>query len=228
MLKRFIIICFIIFTQSYTLYSSTQKKEFDPTGRLIQISHYVENKLTEIEEYVYKSSDEKPVKIIHKEKQGNLFIPYKELEYTYSNNTLSSIEFIRLTNSSRTEEGKITFTYDSEGRLSLTKYFIRLKPSGKPFMFALQQHLYTDNELTTRRFVQYEINPETLKPMQSSQHVFLYRDNIPESMRSWILEESSQKIIENNEKDVKIIEKIIEDIEKKCIHRSSGSTFNRI
>jgi hypothetical protein len=95
-------------------------------------------------------------------------------------------------------------------------------------MFALQQHLYTENELTTRRFVQYEINPETLKPMQSSQHVFLYRDNIPESMKSWILEETSQKIIENNEKDVKIIEKIIEDIEKKCIHRSSGSTFNRI
>jgi len=228
MLKRFIIILFIIFTQFYNLYSSTQKKEFDSAGRLIQINHYVENMLTEIEEYVYSSSNINPDKIIYKEKRGNLFIPFKELEYTYASGTISSIEFIRLTNGSRTEEGKITFTYDSEGRLSLTKYFIRLKPSGKLFMFALQQQLYSENELTTRRFVQYEINPETLKPMQSSQHVFLYRDNIPESMRSWILEETSQKIIENNEKDVKIIEKIIEDIEKKCIHRSSGSIFNRI
>ncbi len=227
MLKRFIIL-FILITHSSLIYSSTQKKEFDSAGRLVQINHYVENKLTEIEEYVYSSSDEKPDKIIYKEKQGNLFIPYKELKYTYTSGTISSIEFIRLTDSIRSEEGEITFTYDSEGRLSLTKYFIRLKPSGKPFMFALQQHLYTENELTTRRFVQYEINPETLKPMQSSQHVFLYRDNIPESMKSWILEETSQKIIENNEKDVKIIEKIIEDIEKKCIHRSSGSTFNRI
>ena len=228
MLKRFLIICFIIFTQSYLLYSSTQKKEFDSSGRITQINHYEESKLTEIEEYIYSSTAEKPDKIIYKEKQGNLFMPYKELEYSFINNRISSIEFIRLANGTRIKEGKITFTYNQEGRPDLTKYFIILKPSGKPFMFALQQHIYSEGELTTRRFVQYEINPETLKPMQSSQHVFLYRDNMPDSMKSWILEETSQKIIENNEKDIKIIEKIIEDIEKKCINRSSGSTFNRI
>ena len=95
-------------------------------------------------------------------------------------------------------------------------------------MCYLQQNLYSENNLTTGRFVQFEINPDTLKPMQSSQHVFFYKDSVPESMKAWILEESSQKIIENTEKDVTIIEKIIEDIEKKCIYRSSGNTFNRI
>lgn len=227
MLKRFIIFFFIL-TQSYMLYSSTEQKEFDQDGRLIKISHYEDNKLTEVEEYIYSSTQENPDKIIYKERQGNIFVPYKKLNYSYLNNRVSSIEFIRLTNGTRIEEGKITFTYDSEGRLNLTKYFVILKPSGKPFMFALQQHIYSEGDLTTRRFVQYEINPETLKPMQSSQHVFLYRDNMPDSMKSWILEETSQKIIENSEKDIKIIEKIIEDIEKKCINRSSGSTFNRI
>jgi hypothetical protein len=226
MLKRFIILA-VILLNSIPIFANEIKKEEDSTGRVVKISHYKDNQLIETEEYIYTDASDKPDRIIYRQKQGIDFTPYKELQYEYIDNKTASIGFARFINDKKIEEGKITFTY-KEGKLTFTRYFIRLKPSGRLFMFALQQHLYSEDSLTTRRFVQYEINPDTLKPMQSSQHVFFYKDSVPESMKAWILEESSQKIIENTEKDVTIIEKIIEDIEKKCIYRSSGNTFNRI
>ena len=226
MLKRFIILAVILFSSSL-VFSNEIKKEEDSSGRIVKISHYMNNQLIETEEYHYEDESDRPDRIIYKQRQGVGFTPYKELKYEYAADKTASIEFITFNDDRRIEEGKITFTYKEE-KLIFTRYFIHLKPSGKLFMFALQQHLYSENNLTTRRFVQFEINPDTLKPMQSSQHVFFYKDSVPESMKAWILEESSQKIIENTEKDVTIIEKIIEDIEKKCIYRSSGNTFNRI
>jgi hypothetical protein len=226
MLKRFIILSVILFSSSL-VFSNEIKKETDSSGRIVKVSHYMDNQLIKIEEYLYADASDRPIRIIYKQRQGAGLTLYKELQYEYAGDNTASIEFFSFNDNQRIEEGKITFTY-KEGKLILTKYFIHLKPSGKLFMFALQQHLYSENNLTTRRFVQYEINPDTLKPMQSSQHVFFYKDSAPESMKAWILEESSQKIIETTEKDVTIIEKIIEDIEKKCIYRSSGNTFNRI
>lgn len=226
MLKRFIILLFIL-ANSVQLFSSEAKEEYDSSSRLYKINHFNESQLIESEEYIYTDESDKPVKILYKKKQGNFLVPYKELKYSYNGSNISSIEFYTIQEGQRVVEGEITFTYEEE-RLTFIKYFIRLKPSGKLFMFALQQHLYSENSLLTRRFVQYEINPDSLKPMQSSQHLFFYKDNIPESMKAWILEENTQKIIENYEKDLTIIEKIIEDIEKKCIYRSSGNTFTRI
>lgn len=226
MLKRFTILLFIL-TVSVPLFSSEAKKEYDSSSRLYKINHFNENQLIESEEYIYTDESDKPVKILFKKKLGNSLVPYKELKYSYDSSNVSLIEFYSIEEGERIDQGKITFTYE-EGQLTFIKYFIRLKPSDKFFMFALQQHLYMETNLITRRFVQYEINPESLKPMQSSQHVFFYKDNMPESMKAWILEEDTQKIIENCEKDLTIIEKIIEDIEKKCISRSSGNTFTRI
>lgn len=226
MLKRFIILAVILFNSSL-IFSNEIKKEEDSSGRLSKVSHYKNSQLVETEEYYYTDTSDRPEKIIYRHRDGVGFTPYKELKYEYTADKIASVEFASFSEDQRIEEGKITFTY-KDGKLVFTRYFIRLKPSGRLFMFALQQHLYSDDNLTTRRFVQYEINPDSLKPMQSSQHVFFYKDSVPESMKAWILEESSQKIIENTEKDVTIIEKIIEDIEKKCIYRSSGNTFNRI
>ncbi len=226
MLKRFTILLFILAASSQ-LFSAEIKKEYDSSSRLYKINHFNENQLIEAEEYAYADESDKPAKILFKKRQGNSLIPYKELKYSYESSNVSSIEFYSIEEGERIDQGKITFTYE-EGKLTFIKYFIRLKPSDKLFMFALQQHLYMETNLITRRFVQYEINPESLKPMQSSQHVFFYKDNTPESMKAWILEEDTQKIIENCEKDLTIIEKIIEDIEKKCIYRSSGNTFTRI
>lgn len=226
MLKRFIILFFIL-ANSVQLFSHEAKKEFDSSGRLYKVNHYNESQLIESEEYIYTDESDLLGRILYKKKQGNSLVPYKELKYSYNGTAVSAIEFYTIQGNQRVDEGKITFTFE-EGRLTFTKYFIRLKPSGKLFMFALQQHLYSENSIATRRFVQYEINPDSLKPMQSSQHLFFYKDNIPESMKAWILEENTQKIIENSEKDLTIIEKIIEDIEKKCIYRSSGNTFTRI
>lgn len=226
MLKRFTILLFIL-TVSVQLFSSETKEEYDSSSRLYKINHFNESQLIESEEYIYTDKSDKPVKILYKKKKGNSLVPYKELKYSYNGSNISSIEFYSIEDGIRIDQGRITFTYEEE-RLAFIKYFIRLKPSDKLFMFALQQHLYLETNLITRRFVQYEINPDSLKPMQSSQHVFFYKDNIPESMKAWILEENTQKIIENCEKDLTIIEKIIEDIEKKCIYRSSGNTFTRI
>lgn len=226
MLKRFTILLFM-FVASSQLFSAEIKKEYDSSSRLYKINHFNENQLIESEEYTYANGSDKPAKVLFKKRQGSSLIPYKELKYSYDSSNVSSIEFYSIEEGERIDQGKITFTYE-EDKLVFIKYFIRLKPSDKLFMFALQQHLYMETNLITRRFVQYEINPESLKPMQSSQHVFFYKDNIPESMKAWILEEDTQKIIENCEKDLTIIEKIIEDIEKKCIYRSSGNTFTRI
>ncbi len=222
-LKFLVIVLFFVSASSIQA-ASAEKKQYDESGRLIQVTYNNSSNGKCAKKLYYEGDCKKPAKIVYKDLSGMESKRSKEVRYKYSGDLVSSIHFYTYKDDRRIHEGQIEYSYE-DGRISQAKYYKRLKPSKKIFMFALQHYAYSGKALKNRRFIQFEINPETLNTMQSGQHVIYYKENHIESMRSSIMDSKSKKIIEKREKDISIINSRIKEIEKSCLTKASGNGF---
>jgi len=202
-----------------------ESKNFDKMGRLIRVNYYEGKMVRCTENLYYIGKSRKPHKIMYKCRKGKILAPFSEIKYSFINDTVTRKTFFKYTKNTKNIEGHISYTYEND-RVKEVRYYTMLKPGNKSFMFALQQFSYSDANLKQRRFIHYQINPDTLKPMQNCQYVINYNDGKIESMKTWILDEKSKKVIEKNNNSIILITKIMKDLDYNYTKESSGDGFN--
>ncbi len=188
------------------------------------MAFYNGNTLNRIEEMKYYGNSHNPSQVIYKKRAGMDMVPYKEEQFEFQNNNLSKLSFFIFRDSKKINTGMIKYLY-SDNKHNIIEYHSLNEGLNKMFIFGLDQYIYRDDTLITRRLIEYDINPENNQPMQIGHFVISYRDEKIESMKLTIMDKDTKKIIEKYVKESDLVLKKIEDIEDYYIQRSKGKEF---
>jgi hypothetical protein len=221
--NKIYILCAVFFLASCTGMREIERK--DIFGRVSAIAVYNGSKIEKISEIAYSDNSFNPASIIYKKDIKGLLIPYKEEEYIYQYNNLKSIVFYIYNNNKRIKTGWIDYNYNNNN-LKNIGYYILDEKIGILFMFAFDSYEYDDNyKLTSRRYIEYDYQPEKKEITQTAQYVFFYNNGNAVEMRTWILEKKSNKIIEKKEKNLELVNNTVRNIEETCNIKVRGKDF---
>jgi hypothetical protein len=196
----------------------------DNLDRVSRVFYYKENIISKSEEIKYYGNSHNPSRIIYKIRSGNRLVPYKEEEYYFVANNLVKLSFFIYKNEKRLNTGMIKYYYKNNMQVRI-EYYSLDKSLNKIIIFGLDQYEYSEGKLSTRRIIEYEVNPGTGKPMQIGHFYLKYKSGKIESMKLSILDRKSKKIIEKLINDSELVYDKIDDIEKYYIRRSRGKDF---
>jgi hypothetical protein len=196
----------------------------DNLDRVSRVFYYEGNIISKSEEIRYYGNSHNPSRIIYKIRKGNRLVPYKEEEYYFTANNLVKLSFFILKNGKRTNTGMIKYYYKNSKQTRI-EYYSLDKLLNKIIIFGLDQYDYSEGNLSTRRIIEYEVNPGTGKPMQIGHFYLRYKNGKIDSMKLSILDRKSKKIIEKIITNSELVDDKIDDIEKYYIRRSRGKDF---
>ena len=188
----------------------------DIFGRVSAIVVYNGSKIEKISEIVYSDNSFNPSSVIYKKDTKGLLVPYKEEEYNYQNNNLKATVFYIYSSNKKVKTGWIDYNYDNNNIKDIG-YYILDEKTGMLYMFAFDSYEYDDNnKLSSRRYIEYDFQPEKKETTQTAQYVFLYENGNVLELKTWILDKKSNKIIEKKELDLDSVNNTIRNIEETC------------
>ncbi len=196
----------------------------DNLDRVSRVFYYEGNILSKSEEITYYGNSHNPSRILYKIRSGNSFVPYKEEEYYFVENNLVKLSFFIYKNGKRINTGMIKYFYENNKQTRI-EYYSHDESLRKIIIFGLDQYEYRNGKLSTRRIIEYEVNPGTGRPMQIGHFYLKYTNGKIDSMKLSILDKKSKKIIEKIINDTELVYDKIDDIEKYYIRRSRGKDF---
>ncbi len=213
-LIKIYIICMVLFFAACTGMREIERK--DIFGRVSAIVVYNGSKVEKISEIVYSDNSFNPTSVIYKKDNKGQLVPYKEEEYNYQDNNLKATVFYIYKNNKKLKTGWIDYNYN-ENNLKDIGYYILDEKTGILYMFAFDSYEYDENnKLTSRRYIEYDFQPEKKETTQTAQYVFLYENGNVVELKTWILEKKSNKIIEKKETDLDFVNNTIKNIEETC------------
>ncbi len=200
-------------------------KIYDSKGRLIRVNYYDRDRVKYTENLHYRGADKRPYRIVYKKRKAGTMVPMRETVYSFMEGKVGEKTFYRYLGNRKRKVGFISYKYIDGNRRETRYYKISIK-TGKSFMFALQQYSPgADNDKKTRRFIRFAINPGSGKPMQTHQSVIYYKNNEIKSMKTWILDMKTKKMVEKNEKSIILINKIINALNYRNEREARGKGF---
>lgn len=198
------------------------REEKDDMGRIIRSTTYIEDAPDTIIITRYIGKTEKPLSREYIKKKKELTVHSWLETYTYNKGKISIIKFFIEKNGNKLQSGEITYNYKKEN-LNKIEYRSLLQTGDKKlFMHGMDIYNYSDDELVSRRIIEYELNPKSKASIQLSQYLINYSDNEIDSMQTKILDKKSNSIINNEETDLEIIMEMIANIEKSLYERCKG------
>ncbi|MFC1671285.1 hypothetical protein ACFL20_12910, partial [Spirochaetota bacterium] len=204
---------------------STEIVRKDNLGRVTKVAYYNGRTLRHLEETQYFGNSHNPKIVVYKKSLGMGLIPYKVEEYQFVNNNLASLSFYIYKDNKRNKTGVIKYYY-TRNNPSKIEYYSYSKFLNKLFMFGLIQYNYKEGRLSFRRIIEFELNRKSKKSMQIGQYIIFYKKkNKVKSLKSWIMDKVSNKIIKNEEENVKLINAKIGIIEKLFSKSARGMEF---
>ncbi|MCP4130294.1 MAG: hypothetical protein GY754_04875 [bacterium] len=218
---------FVFAVLSCTGFREIERK--DNLGRVTAIMYYNGNSLERVEEIEYYGNSHNPSAIIYKKEEGRKLSQYKSERYIFKGNNLVELSFFIYRNNGKIKTGMIKYYYYPNNNFKRIEYFsssdLLTESEDKMFIFGLDQYTYKSRQLISRRIIEYEFNPQTKKSMQIGQYVVYYNNGSIASMKSWILDRKSKKVVEKNEKNILFVSTKIKHIEEFYITRSRGKDF---
>jgi hypothetical protein len=197
-------------------------RETDSAGRIVREVTYDKDVSDTITITKYIGNTEKPLSKEYVKLKDSVPVHSWTEIYYYNKGKINFTKFFVDINSSKVQSGEMTFIY-SEDHYDMIEYFSLLDINDKSFFrHGLDIYKYSENELQNRRIIEYEKSQETMMDIQISQYVINYADNKIESMRTRMLDKNTNKIVNNNETDLKIIQEMIFNIEKSLVDRCKG------
>ncbi len=197
-------------------------KEKDSAGRVIRSVSYKDGVPDTITLIKYIGATDKPLSKENFEiKEGVTSHNWTE-NYIYYRGKVSIINFFIDCNEKKLKCGRIVYNYSGDQKTRV-EFFSLLDVKGNSlFIHGLDLYTSPEKGLVTRRIIEYEQNPDTLVNMQVSQYVIKYIDNKVFSMQMYILDKESRRIINSQETNLKVIEKMIGTIEKRLKDQCKG------
>jgi hypothetical protein len=199
----------------------------DIFGRVSSIAVYNGAKVEKINEITYSDNSFNPANILYKKDINNALVPIRQEEYIYQYKNLKTVIYYVYNNKKKIKTGWIDYTYNSNNLKNISYYVIDDKTS-IPFMFAFDSYDYDENyKLTSRRFIEYDLQSDKNETTQTAQYVFIYENGDITEMKTWILDKKSKKIIEKKEINRELVNMVIRNIEESCNTKVRGRDFNK-
>lgn len=205
---------------------SQVRVESDDFGRVQRKAFYTNDSLQKEEIILYDGQSKLPSGVlIKKAKHGDPEL-YREVEFKYRDQLLSSEYFYIYRGGKKTRTGKALYSYNGTDLWKIRYYAISDIEKSRVFLSALDLYSYSgERGLQSRRIIEYEYNYNTKKGMQVSQYVIQYENKKIISMQIWVLDKKSNQIISKTETSRRLISEMVHNIQKSISDRVKGTMF---
>jgi len=150
----------------------------------------------------------------------------REKKYHYSNGIVQRVDYYVFLNEKKTKTGKVVYYTKGYRPEKFEYYSIGDIYDRKINLAGMDMYAYLEGDgLESRRIIEYAYDTTTGTRMQLSQYVIKYENEKPVSMKSWILDVHTNKLIVKDEDNGAVIAESIKNIEKSLQERSQGTKY---